>query len=78
MLRYLFAAITTVVMATTAFAQSQLYQEAQMNLRDLGIQIEIPEDTDAAKLEQIILATEHAGMDKEATESQVKEILGKE
>ncbi|SFB76199.1 hypothetical protein [Tropicimonas isoalkanivorans] len=77
MLRYL-VAIAIAFMATTALAQSQMYQEAQMNLRELGIQIEIPEDTDAAKLEQIILATEHAGMDKEATESQVKEILGME
>ncbi len=72
------ATVAAALIAGPSLAQSQLYQEAQMNLRELGIEIEIPEDTDPAKLEQVIQATEHAGPVKEATESQVKEILGME
>lgn len=78
MKKLIITAFAAAFVAGAALAQSQLYQEAQMNLRELGIEIEIPQDTDPGKLEQIIQATEHAGPVKEETESKVKVILGME
>ncbi len=78
MKKIIIATFAAAVATGAALAQSQLYQEAQMNLRELGIAIEIPQDTDPGKLEQIIQATEHAGPIKEETESKVKVILGME
>lgn len=77
MIRNLIASLAVALLATTAFAQSQIRAEAENALRNAGVSMEIPEDATEEQLTEIV-ALSNSHDNPTQLEDEVKKMFGME